>query len=197
MLGNKIKSYRENKKMTQIEIANILNVSPATISKYESNTLEPSIESLKKLAEIFEISVDELIKTEENRLDISKINILDILREQKDMNLKGNLYHNTQITFAYNTNHIEGSQLTEDQTRYIYETNTLLTEKNTITNLDDILETTNHFKLVDYMLDVADQELTEEMIKKFHKNQRIYSSPFGKLWNASIPTLPLKCCLIM
>ena len=63
MLGNKIKSYRENKKMTQNEVASILSVSPATMSKYESNTLEPSIESLKKLAEIFEISVDELIKT--------------------------------------------------------------------------------------------------------------------------------------
>lgn len=182
MLGNKIKSYRENKKMTQNEVASILNVSPATMSKYESNALEPSIGSLKKLAEIFEISVDELIKTEEHKFDISKINILDILREQKDMNLKGNLYHNTQITFAYNTNHIEGSQLTEDQTRYIYETNTLLTEKNTITNLDDILETTNHFKLVDYMLDVADQELTEEMIKEFHKILKEGTSDSKKEW---------------
>lgn len=182
MLGNKIKSYRENKKMTQNEVASILNVSPATMSKYESNALEPSIESLKKLAEIFEISVDELIKTEENTFDISKINILDVLREQKDMNLKGNLYHNTQITFTYNTNHIEGSQLTEDQTRYIYETNTLLTEKNTITNLDDILETTNHFKLVDYMLDVADQKLTEEMIKEFHKILKEGTSDSKKEW---------------
>ena len=182
MLGNKIKSYRENKKMTQNEVASILNVSPATMSKYESNALEPSIESLKKLAEIFEISVDELIKNEENKFDISKINILGILREQKDMNLKGNLYHNTQITFAYNTNHIEGSQLTEDQTRYIYETNTLLTEKNTITNLDDILETTNHFKLVDYMLDVADQELTEEIIKEFHKILKERTSDSKKEW---------------
>ena len=182
MLGNKIKSYRENKKMTQNEVASILNVSPATMSKYESNTLEPSIESLKKLAEIFEISVDELIKNEESKFDISKINILGILREQKDMNLKGNLYHNTQITFAYNTNHIEGSQLTEDQTRYIYETNTLLTEKNTITNLDDILETTNHFKLVDYMLDVADQELTEKMIKEFHKILKEGTSDSKKEW---------------
>lgn len=98
------------------------------------------------------------------------------------MNLKGNLYHNTQITFAYNTNHIEGSQLTEDQTRYIYETNTLLTEKNTITNLDDILETTNHFKLVDYMLDVADQELTEAMIKEFHKILKEGTSDSKKEW---------------
>ncbi len=74
------------------------------------------------------------------------------------MKLKGNLYHNTQITFAYNTNHIEGSTLTEDQTRYIYETNTLLAEKDSITDLDDVLETSNHFKLVDYMLDIADKK---------------------------------------
>lgn len=85
------------------------------------------------------------------------------------MKLKGNLYHNTQIIFAYNTNHIEGSKLTESQTRYIYENNTLLTEKDSITNLDDIIENANHFKLVDYMLDVADKDLTEEMIKEFHK----------------------------
>jgi len=105
----------------------------------------------------------------ENKFDISKINVLEILREQKKMRLKGNLYHNTQISFAYNTNHIEGSKLTEDQTRYIYETNTILFEKETVANIDDILETANHFKLVDYMLEVADKRLTEEIIKKFHK----------------------------
>ena len=85
------------------------------------------------------------------------------------MKSKGNLYHNTQIIFAYNTNHIKVGKLTEDQTRYTYETNNLLTEKESITNLDDIIETANHFKLVDYMLDVADKYITEEMIKKFHK----------------------------
>ena len=100
------------------------------------------------------------------------------------MKLKGNLYHNTQIIFAYNTNHIEGSKLTEDQTRYIYETNTLLTEKESITNLDDIIETANHFKLVDYMLDVADKELTEEMIKEFHKILKEGTSDSRKDWFA-------------
>ena len=85
------------------------------------------------------------------------------------MNLKGNLYHNTQIIFSYNTNHIEGSKLTEDQTRYIYETNTILFEEETVVSVDDILETANHFKLVDYMLDVANEPLTEEMMKTFHK----------------------------
>ena len=180
MLGEKIKKYREEKKMTQVEVAEVLGVKPATISKYEAGTLEPNIESLKKLAELFGISVDELLK--EDEFDVSKINVLEVLREQKEMKLKGNLYHNTQIIFAYNTNHIEGSKLTEDQTRYIYETNTLLTEKESITNLDDIIETANHFKLVDYMLDVADEELTEEMIKEFHKILKEGTSDSRKDW---------------
>ena len=183
MLGEKIKLYRESKNMTQVEIAESLGVKPATISKYESGTLEPNIESLKKLTEIFNVSVDELIK--EDDFDISKINILEVLKEQKNMKLKGNLYHNTQITFAYNTNHIEGSTLTEDQTRYIYETNTLLTEKNSITDLDDILETANHFKLVDYMLDMADKKLTENMIKDFHKILKEGTSYSRKDWFAA------------
>ena len=169
MLGDKIKLYRENKKMTQNDIADILDVSPATVSKYESGALEPNIESLKRLAELFEISIDELLKDEEEKIDISKINVLDILREQKEMKLKGNLYHQTQVSFAYNTNHIEGNTLTEDQTRYIFETNTILFEGNTIAKVDDILETSNHFKLVDYMLDVVEKKLSENMIKEFHK----------------------------
>lgn len=180
MVGEKIKTYRERKNMTQSEIAEILGVKPTTISKYEAGTLEPNIESLKKLSEIFEISVDELIK--DDKLDISNVNILEILKEQKNMKLKGNLYHNTQITFAYNTNHIEGSRLTEDQTRYIYETNTLLAEKDTITNIDDILETANHFKLVDYMLDIAEEKLTEDMIKNFHKILKEGTSDSRKEW---------------
>ena len=182
MLGEKIKLYRENKKMTQVQIAELLCVKPATVSKYESGTLEPNIESLKKLSELFEVTIDELLK--EDCFDISKVNILEELREQKNMKLKGNLYHNTQITFAYNTNHIEGSKLTEEQTIYIYETNTLLAEKDSITDLDDILETSNHFKLVDYMLDIADKKLTEDMIKEFHKILKEGTSDSRKDWFA-------------
>lgn len=167
-IGNKIKKYRELNKMTQKDVAEILEVEPGTISKYETGMIEPNIESLKRLAETFNITVDELIKDEE-KIDVTKINILEVLREQKEMELKGNLYHNTQIIFAYNTNHIEGSKLTEDQTRYIYETNTILFENQTVAIVDDIVETSNHFKLVDYMLDIADEELTEDIIKKFHR----------------------------
>lgn len=167
-LGEKIRRFREEQNMTQKDIAEILEVEPGTISKYETGMIEPNIESLKRLAKTFNITVDELIKDEE-KFDVTKINVLEVLREQKEMGLKGNLYHNTQIIFAYNTNHIEGSELTEDQTRYIYETNTILFEGQTIASVDDIVETSNHFKLVDYMLDIADEELTEDIIKKFHR----------------------------
>lgn len=167
-IGNKIKEYRELNKMTQKDVAEILEVEPGTISKYETGMIEPNIESLKRLADTFSITVDELIKDEKS-FDVTKINVLEVLREQKEMGLKGNLYHNTQIIFAYNTNHMEGSKLTEDQTRYIYETNTILFEGQTIASVDDIVETSNHFKLVDYMLDIADEELTEDIIKNFHR----------------------------
>ena len=96
-IGNKIKQLREERKMTQKDIAEILDVEPGTISKYESGTIEPSIESLKKLSETFNVTIDELLKEDGEKFDISKINILEVLREQKEMRLKGNLYHNTQI----------------------------------------------------------------------------------------------------
>lgn len=180
-IGNKIKEYRELNKMTQKEIAEILDVEPGTISKYETGMIEPNIESLKRLADTFNITIDELIKDEE-RFDITKVNVLELLREQKEMGLKGNLYHNTQVIFAYNTNHIEGSKLTEDQTRYIFETNTILFENQTVASVDDILETANHFKLVDYMIDLAEEKLTEEIIKEFHKILKEGTSDSRKEW---------------
>ena len=182
MLGEKIKKYREIKGITQAEIAELLGVSPATVSKYEAGTLEPNIESIKKFSELFEVSIDKLLK--DDAFDISKIDILAVLREQKEMKVKGNLYHNTQITMTYNTNHIEGSRLSEEQTRYIYETNTLLADKDTVTDIDDIIETTNHFKLFDYMLDVADKKITEKMIKEFHKILKQGTSDSKKDWFA-------------
>lgn len=98
-----------------------------------------------------------------------KKNILEILTQQKNMNLKGNLYHLTQIQFAYNSNHIEGSKLTEDETRLMYETNTLFTEESKSVNIDDIIEMANHFYLFDYMLAKSKEVLSEELIKEFHR----------------------------
>ena len=81
--------------------------------------------------------------------------LLDILQEEKAKKYSGGIYHKTQIELTYNSNHMEGSKLTHDQTRYIFETNTILFEGGTVASVDDILETANHFKLVDYMLDIA------------------------------------------
>ena len=101
------------------------------------------------------------------------------LLSQKSSKLKGNIYHNTQIIFSYNTNRIEGSKLTKDETRYIFETNTTPEKSN---NIDDIIETINHFALFDYMLDHYDEDLSEEMIKKFHKILKSGTSDFRKDW---------------
>ena len=90
------------------------------------------------------------------------------LIEQRKINLSGNLYHKTQLDFAYNTNHIEGSTITPDETASIYDTGTILTSENKIIVLKDAIETKNHFTLFKYMLDTIDEKLNEDMIKKFH-----------------------------
>ena len=99
-------------------------------------------------------------------MEVSKIK--KTLIEQKNMNLPGNLYHKTQLDFTYNTNHIEGSTITPDETASIYDTGTILTSKDKVIVLKDATETKNHFTLFKYMLDSIDNKLSEDMIKKFH-----------------------------
>ena len=98
------------------------------------------------------------------------------------MRLKGSLYHQTQIKLAYNSNRIEGSKLTEDQTRYIYETNSLSVAPDETANIDDIIETVNHFSCFDYMLDVAKSNLSEEIIKEFHSIIKSNTTDARKEW---------------
>lgn len=109
--------------------------------------------------------------------------LLKILREEKSCGLKGGIYHQTQIKLAYNTNRIEGSKLSEEQTRYIYETNTVFVENGESTvNVDDIVETVNHFSCFDYMLEIAGESLSEEHIKRFHHLLKINTSDSKKSW---------------
>ncbi len=111
------------------------------------------------------------------------MNLLEILQEEKSSALKGGLYHQTQIKLTYNTNRIEGSRLSEEQTRYIYETNTIFVENQENTaNVDDIIETVNHFSCFDYMLDMAKEALSEEIIKKFHYQLKANTSDAKKSW---------------
>lgn len=93
--------------------------------------------------------------------------LLKILREQKQMRLSGGIYHRTQIDLTYNSNHIEGSRLTHDQTRYIFETNTIGTTNESI-NVDDIIETSNHFRCIDFIINRAEERLTESFVKELH-----------------------------
>ena len=93
--------------------------------------------------------------------------ILKTLLEEKNNNLKGMLYHNLQIKFAYNSNHIEGSTLTEDQTRHIFETNSFFAENETV-KVKDVIETLNHFKCFDFIIEHTNEKLSEKYIKKLH-----------------------------
>jgi hypothetical protein len=111
-----------------------------------------------------------------------KNEILERLKEEKEMRLKGCLYHYTQVKFAYNTNRIEGSRLTEDETRYIYETNTISTGDGKTANVNDIIETVNHFSCFNYLLSVAERPLSEEIIKEFHNILKRGSSDSFKEW---------------
>ena len=108
--------------------------------------------------------------------------LLDRFNEEKKMRLKGCIYHYTQIKFAYNTNRIEGSQLTEDQTRYIFETYTISTGDNKTANVDDIVETINHFACFNYVLKIAKEPLSEIIIKEFHRILKTGTSASFKDW---------------
>ena len=109
--------------------------------------------------------------------------LLITLREQKASRLKGSIYHRTQIDLTYNSNHIEGSKLTHDQTRYIFETNTIGITDHTV-NVDDILETVNHFRCIDYIIDHAEERLTENFIKYLHLLLKSGTSDSRKDWFA-------------
>ena len=97
--------------------------------------------------------------------------------------MKGGIYHRTQIDLTYNSNHIEGSRLTHDQTRYIFETNTLGLG-DSVVNVDDIVETVNHFHCIDYIIDHADERLTESFVKQLHQMLKTGTSDSRKEWFA-------------
>lgn len=109
--------------------------------------------------------------------------LLNALREQKTAKLKGGIYHRTQIDLTYNSNHIEGSRLTHEQTRYIFETNTIGVADASV-NVDDVFETVNHFRCIDYIIDHAEQKLTENFIKQLHLLLKAGTSDSQKSWFA-------------
>ena len=109
--------------------------------------------------------------------------LLEILKEEKTSKYSGGIYHKTQIDLTYNSNHMEGSRLTHEQTRYIFETNTIGVEQSVV-NVDDVIETANHFRCIDKIIDHANVMLTETFIKKLHGMLKTGSSDSRKDWFA-------------
>ena len=111
------------------------------------------------------------------------LTLLDILQEEKRSRYSGGIYHKTQIDLTYNSNHIEGSRLTHDQTRYIFETNTIGVQDEAL-NVDDVIETINHFRCIDLMIDCANEVLSEKFIKELHFTLKSGTSDSRKEWFA-------------
>lgn len=117
----------------------------------------------------------------EKKKKSSKNILLKRFKEEKEMQLKGGIYHKTQIDLTYNSNKIEGSQLSHEQTRFIFETNTLGISENSV-NIDDIIETTNHFRCIDYIIEKAEKKLSESIIKELHFLLKSGTSDSRKDW---------------
>ncbi len=163
--------------LTVSEIAKIWNISERSVRNYCQQGRVKGAQ-LKGKTWIIPENAEKPERLE--RKEFSDNPLLNRLKEEKDMKLKGGIYHKTQIALTYNSNHIEGSTLTEDQTRMIFETNTL-GETNGV-KIDDIVETNNHFKCVDMVIDNAKKPLTEKFIKELHYVLKFGTSDSGKSW---------------
>lgn len=149
----------QKKRITKTDLTAEIGISSRTIAKISKGE-KLSGKTLQKIADYLYCEADSLCK------EISSNAILQILRDEKEAGISGGLYHELQVRMTYNSNHIEGSKLTEDQTRLIFETNTI--DAGDGVPVDDILETVHHFRAIDYVIDVAEEELTEEIVKRLH-----------------------------
>lgn len=146
------------------EIAKLWNLSERSVRNY---CAEGRVDGAILSGKVWIIPKNAKKPDRKNKKNIMNKSLLDILKEQKETKLKGGIYHKVQIELTYNSNHIEGSKLTHDQTRYIYETNTIGLS-NEVINIDDILETSNHFRCIDFIIDKANSSITENLIKQLH-----------------------------
>lgn len=152
------------KYLSVTEIAKLWNLSERSVRNYCATGKIPDAFLTGKTWNIPENA----IKPDRKNKHIDKPKtFLDILKYEMDNKIKGGIYHKIQIDLTYNSNHIEGSKLTHDQTRYIYETNSLGIEEKSV-DVNDIIETVNHFRCIDLVIDRANSELSESFIKKLH-----------------------------
>ena len=171
-----IKNYLNSNKITLKDISRDCNIPYATLNNSLKNPDSMKVANFKKIAAYLDISLDKLYSL----FFQHNSPILNALLEQKEANLSGNLYYYTQIHFAYNSNRIEGSKLTEEETRLLFETNTLIDSQST--SVDDIFETANHFHLFNVMLEEIDKPISEELIKNYHRILMNSTSSSHKDW---------------
>ena len=160
------------------QFAEKYGISERTARNYCANG---KIEGAFLTGKTWNIPIDATLPERKSKGKVSPL--LYTLREQKSSRLKGGIYHRTQIDLTYNSNHIEGSKLTHDQTRYIFETNTIGISDAAV-NVDDVVETVNHFRCIDYIIDHTEEKLTENFIKHLHLLLKTGTSDSGKDWFA-------------
>ena len=149
----------KQKGIGKTELSKETGLSTRTIAKIAKGE-KLSKNSIQKIADYLGLPADHIMK------EISDNRILQLLRDEKEMKLPGGLYHELQVRMTYNSNHIEGSKLSEEQTRLIFETNTI--DIGDGIPVDDILETVHHFRAIDYVIDNAEAVLSEDIIKQLH-----------------------------
>ena len=161
-----------------IEMAKIWDISVRSVRNY---CTQGRVDGAFLAGKTWQIPEDAKKPERLNKKKMEEITLLDILKEQKVSKYSGGIYHKTQINLTYNSNHIEGSCLSHDQTRYIFETNTIGLE-NEVLNVDDILETANHFRCIDMIIDHAKDVLSEKFIKELHFVLKNGTSDSRKEW---------------
>ncbi|MDR1917799.1 MAG: Fic family protein [Christensenellaceae bacterium] len=159
------------------EFSVLWNLTERTVRKYCG---QGKIADVKTVGNKYYIPCTTLPPMRKNAKKISTNNLLNILKYEKDNKIKGGIYHKIQVVFTYNSNHIEGSTLTEEQTRHIFETATL--GKTSGVKVNDIIESTNHFKCIDFVIDNAGKPLTEKMIKELHKLLKMNTTDSSQKW---------------
>ena len=165
--------------LTASEIAKKWCVSERSVRNY---CAQGRVEGAVLNGKTWQIPEDAKKPERSNKKQQSKT-LLDILQEEKTSKYSGGIYHKTQIDLTYNSNHIEGSRLTHEQTRFIFETNTIGVE-NEVLNVDDVIETVNHFRCIDMIIDNAKANLTEKFVKELHLVLKTGTSDSRKDWFA-------------
>ena len=162
------------------EVAQKWNLSKRSVRNYCANG---RIEGAFLKGKVWNIPEDAKKPERINKKQESRKTLLDILQMEKLNKYSGGIYHKTQIELTYNSNHMEGSRLTHDQTRYIFETNTIGVEQDVI-NVDDVIETANHFRCIDMIINYARKPLSEKFVKELHCILKSGTSDSRKEWFA-------------